>query len=76
MCGWWEGLVLRWGRPLGVQQVAVEELYFLPNSSHFFSVFVEDVFTHKLWGLGTTTPVTTVTKVSTQPDLGPADHPP
>lgn len=40
LCWWWEGLVLRQGGPLGIEQEIVEELYFLSDSSHLFSVFV------------------------------------
>lgn len=61
LCWWWEGLVFRWSRPLGIKQVVVEKLDFLPDSSHLFSVFVEDVFSHKLWSLRKRAMVTTAT---------------
>lgn len=51
LCWWWEGLVLRQGGPLGIEQEIVEELYFLSDGSHLFSVFVQNVFTHKLRSL-------------------------
>lgn len=48
---WWEGLVLREGGSFGIKQEVVEEFDFLSNGGDLLSVFVQDVFTHKLWGL-------------------------
>lgn len=51
LCWWWVGLVLRKGGSLGVEEEVVEEFDFLSDSSHFFSLFVQDVFSNKLWSL-------------------------
>lgn len=42
---------LRQRRPLGVHQEVVKERHFLFHLFDFVSVFVQDVFPHKLWTL-------------------------
>lgn len=51
LCCWWDGLVLRQGGPLGIQEEVVEEINFLFDGGHLVSMFVEDVLSHKLRSL-------------------------
>lgn len=51
MCCWWEGLILRQGGPLGVQEEIVEEINFLSDGGHLVAMFVQDVFSYKLGSL-------------------------
>lgn len=51
LCCWWEGLILRQGGPLGIQEEIVEEINFLFDGGHLVSMFVQDVFSYKLGSL-------------------------
>lgn len=51
MCWQWEGLVLRYRGSFGIQQEVVEKFYFLSDSGDLVTMFVQDVFAHKLRGL-------------------------
>lgn len=40
LCRWWEGLILRQGGPLGIQEEIVEEIDFLFDGGHLVAMFV------------------------------------